>query len=58
MKEVIKYEAEDGSIHDTEDECKHHEFRKHMEQRIYDELRYADAEDIFQWIIDNLEEFK
>jgi hypothetical protein len=58
MEKLTVYKAEDGKIFKTESECHNYEIKKHMEQRIYNELRHADSEDIYQWIIDNTKGFK
>lgn len=58
MKQVIRYEAEDGSIFDTAEACKEHEFRVKMVERIYNELRHADSDEIYAWIVANTKGFK
>lgn len=58
MKQVTRYEAEDGSIFDDPAACQEYEFRKRMENRIYEELRHADPEEIYNWIIHNTKGFK
>lgn len=58
MRKVERFESDDGGLFDTEQACKEYEFRKAMEQRIYDELRHADADEIYVWIINNTKGFK
>ncbi len=57
MKEVTRFEAEDGTLFDDAEACKEYEFRKAMENRIYEELRHADADQIYDWIVANTKGF-
>jgi len=58
MRKVERFEADDGSLFATEQDCKEYEFRRVMEQRIYDELRHEGADEIYVWIINNTKGFK
>lgn len=58
MKQVTKYESEDGGLFDTAEACQAYERRKAMINRIYEELRHADSEEIYNWIIANTKGFK
>ena len=58
MKQVTKYEADDGSLFDSSEECEEHEERTAIIDRIYNELRNADYVEIYNWIIANTKGFK
>lgn len=38
--------------------CEEYERRKAMINRIYEELRHADSEEIYEWILANTKGFK
>ena len=58
MEQVIKFKAKDGLLFNTEQDCLDHEFFCKMVNKIYDELRNADSEEIFNWIMNNTNGFK
>lgn len=58
MKEVIRYEANDGTVFDTEEACIEYEKRRHWENKIYSELRHADSHEIYEWVLENTKGFK
>lgn len=58
MKQVTRYEADDGALFDSAEACQEYERRKAMINRIYDELRHADSEEIYDWILANTKGFK
>jgi hypothetical protein len=59
MEKVTKtvFIADDGQEFDTEQECVNYEDKKHWLNVIYDELKYADESDIYDWIIKNTKGF-
>ena len=63
MKQVTKYEATDGQLFNTPDECEVHESRLEIKERIDKEIcaGYRDGptpDEIFDWVVDNTKGFK
>jgi hypothetical protein len=52
------YKAKDGKVFETEKECRAHEFKREMVERIYNELRHSDSDEIYDWILENTKWFK
>lgn len=58
MKVKTVYEAENGAIFETAEECKAFEKEQAIKMRIYKELRHADTDEIYDWIAENTKGFK
>jgi hypothetical protein len=59
MKQVTRYESDDGMLFDTEGDCKQHEHKQQVIKKIdaglY--LRDCSAEDVFHFVVNNIELF-
>lgn len=59
MKQVTRYESDDGQVFDTEGACERHEQRQQVIKKIdaglY--LRDCSAEDVFYFVVNNIELF-
>lgn len=59
MRIVQRFEANDGEIFDTEEECLKHEKKMYWRNKIYEAgLHRGDADDIYDWIVKYTKGFK
>ena len=58
MESIRMYKAKDGKVFETEKECRANEFKREMVERIYNELRHSDSDEIYDWILENTKWFK
>lgn len=60
MKEINKtvFVANDGKEFDSKNECLAHELKVYWTDKIYNTLRHADADEIYDWILQNTMGFK
>jgi hypothetical protein len=58
MKQVTRYESDDGMLFDTEGDCKQHEHKQQVIKKIRDGIESACiAEDVFDFVVNNIELF-
>lgn len=58
MKEVKRWEAEDGSIFDSAAACTEHEIKERAITMLYDKspihsITRSEAEDLYKWLLEN-----
>lgn len=58
MKQVTRYQADDGTLFEKETDCLKYEKRRSMLDKIYEDLRGADPDVIYDWILENTKGFK
>lgn len=58
MKQVTRYESDDGVLFDTEGACKRHEHKQQVIKKIREGIESACiAEDVFDFVVNNIELF-